>query len=484
MNFMKEKIDSYNYVVKVYIYLTIICHILFLMSPIVTFIVGTPLYSFQKYFAGIGILLVLIDIIFYRFIFKLKYAYIFYSIFFVSIVSSLYTVKYGIKHNLFDILWYFIIVSIFYSYTLRLDKELFKKQLLYLYNHVAFIWSVGCILSIPSFLFNVGYYSKVNPHYIDGYIRQGFLENRLFGIFMAMYNSAMTSSVLLVIGIFIYLVNKKNYLLFYNVLFITHILLSGTRSSMISLIFTFSILIGYYVFCKNINYRHFKKIGVSILAFITSCLLIYGGFSLYKKALSYVPNIYILKSNQNNYHDIIQKFPMIKKEELKDKSYEHILEREDANFENPSNNRLDIWLDYFKIYKEIGFIGLSPNNYSKYIQEHAPDLFIVQYVKDSMPERYKNGDIYEPHNSYLYLYVSTGLIGLSSFMIFLIILIIKILKYLNQKRYVDTYFYMSISLIIFYLSNMFFDSIVLFDNDAITIVFWLLLGFVTKIVSK
>ncbi|MDO4813708.1 MAG: O-antigen ligase family protein [Gemella sp.] len=480
-----------NNVVGIYLFSLIILHVLFIIAPTNALFLGTPLYSFQRYFALIGIVLLGIDLITNRYMFKEKYGYLLYGIVGSAAISSILTISYDVKHNLFSIIWMTLTLAIIYTYSLRVENQIFHKKMYTVYKVISVVWLVACIVSITAFLFNTGYFIQLDMHVEGAYIRQGFLEHRLFGIFMAMYTSAMFSAMLLIASVFFYIVHKKKYLLVYATIFLIHVILSGARSAMVSLIITLTLVVIYYFYKKKLS--SFKVINrvvyLGIVAIITIGLS-YSIFNYSKVALGAIQQLSVFTNNQEPYFELVQKMPKVKqesKEEVPEDnaevSSEAVLEREDASLENPSNNRISIWKDYLSLYKDIGIFGLSPYNFSKYIQDNHEDLFIVNYVKENMPDKYEKGIVYQPHNSYIYLYVTTGLLGLTLFLTYAILLLRKIFNYL-YKDGGNSYINFAIVILIFTVTNMLFDTTVFFNNEATIVIFWLLLGYLVKNIKE
>lgn len=130
---------------------------------------------------------------------------------------------------------------IFYQFSLKCGMERFKNICHKLYYIIAVIWLMAIIFSIISFLYNVGYGLITNPYTPEALTRQGFSENRLFGVFMSINVLAITSGVLLLISIYMLGKEKKLYakgFCIINMFFdIIYIILSGSRSAYYGLLF-------------------------------------------------------------------------------------------------------------------------------------------------------------------------------------------------------------------------------------------------------
>lgn len=480
-NFIKNRKESFDQLVKWYIFANILASVLFIIAPINRMIMYTPLYHYQRYFALIGCVIILIDVLFYRVSFKTKNIWWLYFFVIVASLSAILNISYGYKENLFDIIWMLIQFSLFYTYTSRVGQAKFEAAFKKMFNIVALIWFFACATSIVAFLFDYGHYILANPYVKDFYMRQGFIEGRLFGNFTSIFNGAFISALLFVIAIYLYRLERKKYLLGYAFIFMLYIILSGTRGTILSLfvLLFISLLYRYY---KRFSKKR-KSIISAVLSLVVSILItssVFYGLEVSKVALSKVPNIPVLKNNRPYYASLINQTPFLVGSGSGNATVkENILKREDTSGGNISNNRFNIWLSYLSLYQDIGFVGLSSGNYAKYLIHHDVDTFVVNHVKLNMPEHYKSNQVYAPHSAYVALYVNTGLVGFLTIMLFLMNSLRMVIAYLKGK--VTFYFYPIISLLLLSLVAMLFDTIVFFYNDVMCLTFWLGAGYISYI---
>lgn len=481
---MKSKWDKkriINNIFKYYLFTAIICHVLFYIAPIASLMIGTPFYNFQRYLGVVGVGLIVLDLFTSRYLFKVKNIIFLYLLSGVAVISSILYMRYGIKENLFDIVWSGIIFAVLYPYAKRVGKDEFLKQFSVMFKIISVIWIIACIISIFAFLFNSGYHIVANPYFDKFYIRQGFLEYRLFGVFMSIFSSSMMSGTLLIFSLFYCYIFKKKIYIFNSIIYLLHIILSGSRSSIVSLGVVIVIVSFYYWFKhRNQNKNIIVKLVISFLFSVAVLVLSIGGLEGSKKVLSYLPTIPVFSENRLLFMNIVG--GNIDKNDTDQEMKKNLLEREDTDSENISNNRFDIWKDYLFIYKDINIVGLSPNNFSEYIQEYYPDLYIAKHIREAMPNRYSNGDVYEPHSGYVYTYVATGIAGITLVVLFLVLSLRDVLRYLRKK--IDLSFYPFILVLIFSLTNATFDSVVFFDSELSGVLFWIIAGYISYLTSQ
>lgn len=167
-----------------------------------------------------------------------------------------------------------------------------------------------------------------------------------------------------------------------------------------------------------------------------------------------------------------------KKKEKKteqDEEDESLLGRKDVQH-NPGTFRMEIWLDYLGLYKDIGLFGLSPENNSKYIQEHYPDLFIVDYIRRAYPDDYERGYVFHPHSGYLKVFVSTGFAGIFLLLIFMILCGANIFFYLKRTARPSLDFLFSFLVVFAGALTAVFDTELFFSINPATFLFWLALA--------
>lgn len=489
-----------NKVEEYYVIVTIMCYVLCGLAPVVAAIKYTPLYSYQKYLGIIGILIILVDIIVNKTIYREKYSLLLYALLFIASVSSVMTINYGFKKNIFNLAWTLIMFFIFYQFSLKCGMERFKNICHKLYYIIAVIWLMAIIFSIISFLYNVGYGLITNPYTPEALTRQGFLENRLFGVFMSINVAAITSGVLLLISIYMLGKEKKLYakgFCIINMFFdIIYIILSGSRSAYYGLLFIGMIYVIYAIY----SYLKPKKSvivkwSLSLFGSVVSVICIMIAVSVAKNVLETVPKFSIFENKKIVYEQFIGKLPyteMPEKESLNEEEIDgeiavesESLHRKDISAENISNNRFQIWGDYLRLYRKIGLVGLSPCNYSKVIAENYPDIYIVKYIKDFHPDLYEEGTIYHPHSLYLEIYVATGIIGVLCFFGFWILCLKDVIVYLKYyKGKIPPVIVMGMLIVIYGLFTAIFDQGLFFLTNIVSCIFWIVLGYVMTTITE
>lgn len=469
-----ETINKYpvvNRIISVYVAVVLITFVLFQIAPFVTVIAKTPLYSIQTYLGLIGGVLLCIDLFTNKVLWRGKYCIFLYGICILSIFSAGLTLSYGIKDNIFTICWMIIQISLFYSFSYRLDADIVRKYIKKVFYIVLLIWCVGCIISLLQFVFQIGYEYVVDPISEDGSMaRQGFMENRLFGIFNPLNHAAYISLILFILGSYFINVSSLKYekiiLIFSEVILYLHIVLSYSRSALISL-FVCLFVVAFLKIRKRVSYNDVRRI---IMPILFSCILVVSALlclTLSKMVLEEIPGVF--------------ESPFVNtQEEDVDNDVDDIdvdLKRTDIE-DNISNNRISIWLDYLRIHDDIGLVGLSPGNYMMYIRDNFPDLYIVEYIKTYFPEKYDAGIIYHVHNGYLMVYVSTGIIGIVLLLLFMFHAIYHSFRYMIKKIDISNEYIYLYAIVIAGAISAVFDKGLFFITNPTSLIFWLALGYI------
>ena len=456
----KKERNLFDKIVLWYVTVSVLSHCFLLIAPVLTFISPTPFYHIESILGGLGGILLLYDFFTERLCFKAKFSGWLYIMLFAAVISSLRTFPLGIKENIFSIAWMIICIALIYPASLRMNKGYLKKHLKISSLLMLVLWSIPCIISIYQFVNLIEYKYVVDIKSSDkAYALQGFVSNRLYGIFNPLNHAAIVSTLCFLISIFCILSYKgfkKIIFVFFSIIFYLHILLSGSRGAMLSLYLCLIVgMFMYYHKSSSTKYTFFYIL--KNLALVVFLIALFTGFNaMMKLGLEQLPR------SQDAY--------------LKNRYEEINLERSDDLREDVSNNRLKIWKDYSSLTKEIGLFGLSPGNSSMYIIKNHPNLYIVQYVKDKFPAKFNNGLIYHTHNGYIETFVSTGFIGIISVFIFLLLSFKNLVSNIMYRKLSEVGRYFSLIVLVCLFSAV-YERELFFINNPITLLFWYISGF-------
>jgi len=472
-----DRFPLLNRAILGFVAVSTVVYCLFLIAPVVTFLAKTPLYHAQSFLGILGGLLLCADLVTNKGLWRGPWCVLLYGICAVAALASVRTISYGVKDNLYILAWSVIQIALFYSCAWRTSREKLQKFCSLLFAALFFIWAVACAISVCQYILQIGYLYVVDPLADDiSTARQGFIENRLFGIFNPLNHAAYISAMLLTIAVYYFRRKEKWYvrlpLVLGSLILLSHIILSGSRSAQVSL-FICAFFVGFCVARNRLPAPHLRRLLLSCGAAVLSLVLFWGGFSGSKVILAQLPSIGIITPDDESTPG--SPTPSTPSGQFP--------ERTDLD-DNVSNNRFAIWKDYLGLYGDVGLIGLSPGNYMSYVRENHPELYIVRYIRENYPEKFAAGSIYHVHNGYLMAYVSAGFLGIAGAAAFLVLYLIRVLRYLFGRVRVSGEFIVLCCLVGMGCVCAMFDKALFFMDSAPTFLFWLAIGLLMKLTDK
>lgn len=472
-----------------YIAAVLVFQVLFQISPAVTFLAATPLYSIQTYLGLLGGGLIVWDLFTAKRLWQGSYSMLLYGICALAALASVRMIGYGMKENLFKLCWAAIQFAICYSCAHRMEREKLKKFFLILYGVLLAIWLAACCVSLWQYANQIGYWTVVNPLAKDSSAtRQGFYDNRLFGIFYTLNHAAFISTLFFVIGLLLVIHTRKLWVRIAagaaNLVLLCHIILSGSRSAYIALVCGM-LCLGWFLAGNRIRRDGWRGIAIPVACAVAAAVLSAGVYSGMKSVLEYLPyaneQIFGTQSPGDTPADATEATgnetkPDVKPDSEPDKG---LLDRQNLE-EDVSNGRFSIWRDYISLFWDIGPIGLSPGNYMGYVFENHPELYIVDYIKEHYPDKYESGIIYHVHSGYVMVYVSTGWIGTLLLAAFIALCVIRLVRGLRSSEKASGLVICTFLLALVVSISAVFDEGIFFQNNPQTTIFWIALGILMK----
>lgn len=462
--------------VLLYVAVMLLFQILFQISPVMSFLATTPLRSIQTYLGLLGGALIVLDLFTTKRLWEGKQRLLLYAILVLAALASVRMIRYGIKENLFKLCWAAIQFALISSCAHRTDRASLQKYLRPFFYAVLAIWFVACCVSLYQYVEQISYSYVVDPLAKDSSAtRQGFCDNRLFGIFYTLNHAAYISLFFLVIAV-VYTFRERSLwaklgLSLAALVLLSHLILSGSRSAMLSLLICSAVLT--WALIRNaVKRRGPARPLFPIVAGLLAIALCFGGYQSLKNGLSHLPYLNSLL----DYHQQTDQDPSSPSLPAQEPVYdEDILEREDLE-EDTSNGRLSIWKDYIYLCPDVGPIGLSPGNYMPYVLENHPGSYIVEYVRTHYPDKYESGIIYHVHSGYLMVYVSAGILGLGCLLAFMVLCLIRLLRTLREHKRLSHLYIGALTLIVAGAFSALLDEGLFFQNNPHTTMFWFAMG--------
>lgn len=426
-----------------------------------------------------GVILLFIDFMTRRVIFKTKYCGLL-ILFVISVaVSSICNIKYGIADNAKTIVWTCIQMFLLMAVDTELPVETQKKHFRIITETYCGIWLIGCIWSIYEFL--IQYYAIWKLDGTVGKKVEGFFEGRLFGVFTDPNYASLCAVAAIVFAV---LNTKKSllgkiYHIFAIICFGIYTVLSGSRTTLLVLCI-FSFLVGIFLAWNKLT-SLIKQRAVQIIVSLLIGVVCIGIPILGEASVKYVST-----QAANLYMDIFDIDPS-EREVYIDPAFRDEIHISDnpgvISFDRPdvteksdiSNNRISIWTDYLNVFKKAPIVGTSPRNALAFAEDNFDSLFIIDKQ-------------YSVHNSYLAVLVSTGILGTLCLMPWAIATVVEIFGYIIRNRHRQDRFYRRVflmsSLLVCFAIAAFPLMFVFFNNMIIDLIFWFSLGYTKSLIRS
>ena len=274
----------------------------------------------------------------------------------------------------------------------------------------------------------------------------GVMNGRLWGI-VNPNASAIFSYISIILAM--YLIHKGSkysvYLKLNNVIQLVYFATMQSRGALLSLV----LMIGFYSLFINGG-----KLAKRFLIFIVSALLV----SAANIGLSYVTSIYI-SSGKATVLDLNkgQSYAEADSSVIKKTGELHIIET------TPSG-RTYIWENAIKMGSEKPIFGYGVRN--------VPDYYTKYFSKFEIQNSLIGGNF---HNILVTIFVSSGILGLVSFLLLLGYIIKRFLTYLIVSKKNSE----KLIMILFFgiLFGQLFESQIMYSTNFINIIFWLIIGY-------
>ena len=434
MNF--SKMDEYFEKSKLWIaYLFVFISILSMSSLV--YKIANPLYK--------GLSAIVVLYICYTLLFKWKKIIVdrkFLSLFGLlagsHLLSAIFNRSGHLIGNVIEILFMVTYILLFTMLESGQLKKLFD-WIAYTIQIISFssaIFAFTLLVSKVLILFKIGQQSYY----------YGVMNGRLWGI-VNPNASAIFSYISIVLAM--YLIHKGSkysvYLKLNNVIQLVYFATMQSRGALLSLV----LMIGFYSFFINRG-----KLAKRFLIFIVSALLV----SATNIGLSYVTSIYI-SSGKATVLDLNkgQSYAETDSSVIKKTGELHLIET------TPSG-RTYIWKNAIKMGSEKPIFGYGVRN--------VPDYYTKYFSKFEIQNSLIGGNF---HNIFVTIFVSSGILGLVSFLLLLGYIIKRFLTYLIVSKKNSE----KLIMILFFgiLFGQLFESQIMYSTNFINIIFWLIIGY-------
>ena len=419
-------------------------------------IVPLQFISANKIVAGgmtlLGILLATYNLVIKKVYLKIKTIEYLLLFFAFNIITSILVISYGYSTNIKNtLIFYIYFLTVFPIFT-GITREEGKKIYNYFFYTVTVLNTFGVLVSLIQFVLLKGY--RVHD-YKGLYIRQGFVESRLFGI-LASPNYLSLISLIVIIFLVLKICSFEKVHRYIGIVAIVlnfiYIVLSGSRTAFICMMIAAAIY-SIVMFYQKGNISSLFKVVLAIVVVLFSY-----------KAVNFSSEQY-LKYNKERLETQDKK--------LENKDNNLSLERTDTSEENISNNRFAIWKSTASFVPKKPIFGYSGGNWYEIGKKNNPDEYIIK-------------EHYLTHNGYLEILFYNGLAGFISMGIFVLSFFISMVKriFRDKKEDLVNKDLLSIVMILMVIlvSNLFLSS-TFYGVSLLGIILFLMAGYFYSIVS-
>ena len=419
-------------------------------------IVPLQFISANKVVAGgmtlLGILLATYNLVIKKVYLKIKTIEYLLLFFAFNIITSILVISYGYSTNIKNaLIFYIYFLTVFPIFT-GITREEGKKIYDYFFYTVTVLNTFGVLVSLIQFVLLKGY--RVHD-YKGLYIRQGFVESRLFGI-LASPNYLSLISLIVIIFLVLKVCSFEKVYRYISIVAIVlnfiYIVLSGSRTAFICMMIA-AVIYSIVMFYQKGNVKSLLKVALAIVVVLFSY-----------KAVNFTSEQY-LKFNKERLE--------VQDKKLENKDNNLSLERTDTSEENISNNRFAIWKSTVSFVPKKPIFGYSGGNWYEIGKKTNPDEYIIK-------------EHYLTHNGYLEILFYNGLAGFISMGIFVLLFFISMVKriFRDKKEGLVNKDLLSIVMILMVIlvSNLFLSS-TFYGISLLGIILFLMAGYFYSIVS-
>ena len=419
-------------------------------------IVPLQFISANKVVAGgmtlLGILLATYNLVIKKVYLKIKTIEYLLLFFAFNIITSILVISYGYSTNIKNaLIFYIYFLTVFPIFT-GITREEGKKIYDYFFYTVATLNTFGVLASLIQFVLLKGY--RVHD-YKGLYIRQGFVESRLFGI-LASPNYLSLISLIVIIFLVLKICSFEKVYRYISIVAIVlnfiYIVLSGSRTAFICMMIA-AVIYSIVMFYQKGNIKSLFKVVLAIVVVLFSY-----------RAVNFTSEQY-LKFNKERLE--------VQDKKLENKDNNLSLERTDTSEENISNNRFAIWKSTASFVPKKPIFGYSGGNWYEIGKKTNPDEYIIK-------------EHYLTHNGYLEILFYNGLAGFISMGIFVLSFFISLVKRIFRDKKEDLVNKDLLSIImilmVILVSNLFLSS-TFYGISLLGIILFLMAGYFYSIVS-
>ncbi len=445
-------------------------------------------------FTGLGVLgalLLAVDFFTRRNMLRVPNAELLLAFFVIALISCVLNRAYSFTGSVKCLIWMAIQILYVGAVDVDLPREVHKKHIAILGHVLILFWLVCVVISLRMYIIQYGIQTDIMVGEKLLWRTVGYLEGRLFGIFIDPNYAALISLFCILLAL--YFLTQPGCALWRRILYgisiavqFLYVVLSASRTAELCMVGA-AFFGGCFILPVRPNRKKLVHLALCGLVGLLCAAVSFGALTVVRAGAAYLPSLYADVSagaGQTQMKGPLSQPDATPAPETAESAPNahtpaaHPLEavdmtRPDAEKEDYSNNRFAIWADYLRVVRSAPVLGVGPRGYESYAAEHFPDSFIVQRQ-------------YVVHNGYLVLFVGTGIVGGLLMLVWFALAAISVLIWLvkNRKDTPEGYrdvLWLTMILVIGAVAAFPFQ-ILFYVNDEVTIVLWVVFGYVMALI--
>ena len=322
--------------------------------------------------------------------------------------------KFAIFGNTFRYEGFFVILG-YYLLILNWKKYAEKDDIKRIIKILLIITVFHCIYGL---LQEYTKFSFILRYTANNEMISGLAFNPNFFASLLVTSLALTTSI--------YLTNDKykKTIIFLTILFTISLINTNTTGPLLTLFIVLFLQLIYLLLLKKFSFKKYIILILTIILTIATTITINS--KLFKITTCELCSTYqMIFKEKKEVKEVDDAKPLTEEDLLKKPN--------PAESEGITNGRLDIWKTSINIFKSYPLTGIGYDNF--YLAYHKGKYYKIVFITD------KNGNqkaikryfhiVDNPHNVYLHVLVSTGILGFIPYMLLLLIASLVCLKYKN-----------------------------------------------------
>lgn len=446
-----------------------------------------------------GIYLIIKDFFTKRVMFSGKYWYILVALALSFGISVILNYPYQFPVTLYN--WVYVMHALFLFYPFNLENSMDDtNKWVKRFNDVLIVYVfVLTSISLLTFVFNVQFWAMSGTGFWQ---RQGFMENRLFGLYSSPNVGATLGVLSVVSSIVNNLLQGRKWNGFSKIYFLNlvvqylYFILSSSRGTTIVILSIAGLLFLYgYIYLIRNKEKIKLKIGNYIVFGILSFFLVYSVSSSVKGALSYVPSsVQVMITAVTSIPDYLSNKPLGEKEleesldnEMAIKNLAPIVIQHSDDSAEFSSGRLTIWEAALAATKQRPYFGLADSDLYRNMQDYE----VTSQVDMSELTQYNRSELKRSagnmHNTYISAIIHSGIIGTVLLFLFAVIYFIDHIKNIFSKSFNlkdsknQVYILLIVTIISLLVLDLVENHVIYKPRDPMGLIFWVYAGYLNVI---